>query len=62
MSVSQLSCMAIGGHLGENTLHPPKIVIIKIEIMHLVFFGTYEHHILDFFAHFKSIALALDLI
>jgi hypothetical protein len=48
-------------YLGESTLHPSKIVIKKIKILHLNFFGTCEHQILDFLAHFKYIALALNL-
>ncbi len=47
--------------MDENTLRPPKIIVTKKIIMHLIFLGTCGHHILDFFSHFKYIALALDL-
>ncbi len=39
--------------LGESTLHPPKIVVPKIEILHLVFLGRCGHHILDYFCSFQ---------
>jgi hypothetical protein len=39
--------------LGESTLHPPKIVVTKIKILHLVFLGTCGHHILDLFFSFQ---------
>jgi GTP cyclohydrolase I len=48
-------------YLGESTLHPQKIVVTKLKILHLNFFGTCEHHILIFFCLFKNIALALNL-
>jgi hypothetical protein len=47
--------------LGESTLCPPKIVVTKIEILHLVFLGTCGHHILDYFVPFKYIALTFNL-
>ncbi len=47
--------------LGESTLQPPKIVVTKIEILHLVFLGTMDIISWIIFAHFKYIALTLDL-
>jgi hypothetical protein len=38
---------------GENTLHLPKIVVTKTKILHLVFFGSCGHHILDYFYSFQ---------
>ncbi len=38
---------------GESTLCPLKIVVTKIKILHLVFLGTYRHHILDYFCLFQ---------
>jgi len=38
---------------GESTLHPQNIVVTNIEILHLVFLGTREHHILDYFCSFQ---------
>jgi hypothetical protein len=32
---------------------PPKIVVIKTLILHLVFFGTCGDHILDYFCSFQ---------
>jgi hypothetical protein len=37
---------------GENTLHPPKIVVTKTKILHLIFFCKCGHHILDYFYSF----------
>jgi len=48
-------------NVDENTLHPLNIVITNIKILHSIFLGTYGHHIVDFFVHFKYIVLALDL-
>jgi hypothetical protein len=38
---------------GENTFHLSKIVVTKIEILHLVFLGTCGHHISDYFCSFQ---------
>jgi hypothetical protein len=45
--------------LGEGTLCPPKIVVTNTKILHLVFVGTCEHHILNFFCSFQVFALVL---
>lgn len=37
----------------ENKLCPPKIVVTTTFFLHLVFFGTCRHHILDYFCSFK---------
>jgi len=48
--------------VGESILCPPKIVVTKTKILHLVFLGACEHHILDFFIIISSnIALTLNL-
>jgi hypothetical protein len=38
---------------GESTLHPQKIVVTKIKNLHLNFFATCEHHILNYFYSFQ---------
>jgi hypothetical protein len=47
--------------MGESTLHPPKIVVTNIEIMHLLFFVHVDVISWIILVHFKIIALVLDL-
>jgi hypothetical protein len=44
-----------------STLHPPKIVVANIEIMHLVFFCTCGRHILDYFCSFQNYCISFIL-
>jgi hypothetical protein len=37
---------------GESTLNPPKIVVVHMIFLQLIFFVMYEHHILDYFCLF----------
>jgi len=47
--------------LGESTLCPPKVVVIEIEIMHLIFLVRLDIPSWIIFVHLKYIALTLDL-
>ncbi len=47
--------------LGESTLQPPKIVVTKIKITHLIFLGTCGHHILDYFCSFQVYCINFTL-
>jgi hypothetical protein len=58
---SDFNHMIINQQKGENTLHPPKIVITNIEIMHLVFLGTCGHHILDYFYSIQVYCISFKL-
>ncbi len=47
---------------GESTLNPPKIVVICIIFLQLIFLVMYGHNILDYFCFLKYIWLHLDFI
>jgi hypothetical protein len=40
---------------------PPKIIVTKIEILHLVFLGTCGHHILHYFCSFQVYCINFKL-
>jgi hypothetical protein len=46
---------------GESTLHLPKIIITKAIFLHLVFFYTYGHHILDYLCSFQVHCISFRL-
>jgi len=46
---------------GENTLCPSKIIITKTKNLHLIFLGTYGHHILDYFCSFQVYCISFGL-
>jgi len=46
---------------GENTLSPPKIVIICINFLQLILLVTYGHHILDYFWFLKVYLISFRL-
>jgi hypothetical protein len=46
---------------GESTLCPSKIVVTKLEILHLVFLGTYRHQIMDYFCSFQVYCISFKL-
>jgi hypothetical protein len=47
--------------LGISTLNPPKIVVISIIFLQLLFFCMDGHHILDFFCFFKVYLINLNI-
>jgi hypothetical protein len=47
---------------GWKHIKPPKNYCHKNRILHLIFLGTCGHCILDFFVHFKYIALIITKI
>jgi hypothetical protein len=50
-----------GWYEAENTLCPPKIIVTKTEILHLVFWVHVDITSWIIFVHFKCIALTLKL-
>jgi hypothetical protein len=40
---------------------PQKLLVTKIEILHLIFLGTYRHHILDYFCSFQVCCINFKL-
>jgi hypothetical protein len=55
------SCiLTICKDLGENILCPQKLIVTK-KILHLGFFGTCGHHILDYFCSFQVYCISFRL-
>lgn len=53
--------LAIMAIMGESTLSLSKIVVTKIEILHLIFLGTCGHHILNYFCSFQVYCINFTL-
>jgi hypothetical protein len=48
-------------NVDESTLHPLNIVVMNIKTLHSIFFGTYGHHIVDFFCSFQVYCISFRL-